>query len=153
MTQPGTRYLAPGRTASAFNSGVGWLTRHGLSIAGSRVLAVRGRKSGEWRSTPVNPLTHEGERYLVAPRGVTQWVRNLRATDGGELRVGRRTEAFTYVELTDEEKPEILRAYLRKWKWEVGAFFDGVDAKADDEALLRIAPGHPVFRITTTPKP
>ncbi|WP_436789429.1 nitroreductase family deazaflavin-dependent oxidoreductase [Yinghuangia sp. YIM S10712] len=149
MTDPQIRYIQPGRPTKIFNAVVAWLTRRGLSVAGSRVLAVRGRKSGEWRTTPVNLLTHEGERYLVAPRGVTQWVRNLRATDGGELRVGSRAGAFTYVELTDAEKPEILRAYLKKWKWEVGVFFDGVDASADDETLLRIAPGHPVFRITT----
>lgn len=142
------RYIQPGRPTRIFNAVVAWLTRRGISVAGSRVLAVRGRKSGAWRTTPVNPLTHNGERYLVAPRGVTQWVRNLRATDGGELRVGRRAEAFTYVELTDAEKPEILRAYLAKWKWEVGVFFDGVDAKSDDATLLAAAPKHPVFRVT-----
>jgi deazaflavin-dependent oxidoreductase (nitroreductase family) len=145
------RYLKPGRVSSGFNTFVGWLTAHGVSVAGSRVLAVRGRKSGEWRTTPVNPVTHEGVRYLVAPRGVAHWVRNLRATDGGELRIGKRTEPFGYVELTDTEKPDILRAYLKRWKWEVGVFFDGVDASASDEELLRIAPGYPVFRLTPAP--
>ncbi|NUU24181.1 MAG: nitroreductase family deazaflavin-dependent oxidoreductase [Streptomycetaceae bacterium] len=146
-----TRYIEAGRVSSQFNRAVRWITAHGVSIAGSRLLAVRGRKSGEWRTNPVNPLTHEGERYLVAPRGNTHWVRNLRATDGGELRLGKRTEAFGYVELTDAEKPEVLRAYLKRWKWEVGIFFDGVDANATDEELLRIAPGHPVFRILPRP--
>jgi deazaflavin-dependent oxidoreductase (nitroreductase family) len=141
------RYLQPGKSARIFNGSVGWLTRHGLSVWGSRVLAVRGRKSGEWRTTPVNLLTHEGDQYLVAPRGTTQWVRNLRAAGNGELRVGRRAETFTYVELADEEKVDVMRAYLKRWKFEVGVFFQGVDAKASDEEILRIAPGYPVFRI------
>jgi len=127
---------------------VGHLTRLGVSVYGSRVLAVRGRKSGEWRTTPVNPLRlPDGTRYLVAPRGNTQWVRNLRASGEGRL-VGRRTESFTATELADEEKPALLRAYLEKWKWEVGAFFGGVGADAPESELRRIAPDHPVFRIT-----
>lgn len=145
----GKRLVGAGRAATAVNRAVGWLTRHGVSLAGSRILAVRGRKSGQWRTTPVNPLTRADDLYLVAPRGHTQWVRNLRATDGGELRLGKRVEAFTYVELADHEKPDVLRAYIKRWKWEVGVFFDGVDADATDEELLRIAPGYPVFRIRT----
>ena len=131
-----------------FNKSVESLTRHGISIWGSRVLAVRGRTSGEWRTTPVNPLTYEGKRYLVAPRGHTQWVRNMRVAGGGELRVGRRVENFTATELPDEQKPDVLRAYLKRWKFEVGVFFDGVGPDAPDEKLLAIAPGYPVFVIT-----
>jgi deazaflavin-dependent oxidoreductase (nitroreductase family) len=131
-----------------FNKSVEGLTRRGISIWGSRVLAVRGRTSGEWRTTPVNPLTHDGKRYLVAPRGHTQWVRNMRVAGGGELRVGRRVENFTAAELPDEQKPDVLRAYLKRWKFEVGVFFDGVGPDAPDEKLLAIAPGYPVFLIT-----
>jgi deazaflavin-dependent oxidoreductase (nitroreductase family) len=154
---PERRYVIPtspvGRVVLAtFNSTVAVLTRLGISILGSRVLYVRGRKSGEWRSTPVNLLTFEGQRYLVAPRGHTQWVRNMRAAGGGELRVGRRVETFTATELPDEQKPELLRAYLKRWKFEVGMFFEGVGPDASDEKLLEIAPGYPVFRITTRPK-
>jgi deazaflavin-dependent oxidoreductase (nitroreductase family) len=127
---------------------VAGLSRIGLGMAGARVLEVKGRKSGEWRQTPVNPLTFEGERYLVAPRGHTQWVRNLRVSGEGRL-AGRRSEDFTATELADEEKPALLRAYLKKWKWEVGAFFDGVGADAPESELQRIAPDHPVFRITS----
>lgn len=137
-----------GATARLFNKSVQSLTRHGISIWGSRVLYVRGRKSGEWRTTPVNPLSHDGNRYLVAPRGHTQWVRNMRVAGGGELRVGRRVEKFTATELADEQKPDVLRAYLKRWKFEVGVFFDGVGTDASDEQLLAIAPGYPVFRIT-----
>lgn len=134
-------------TRNVFNRIVAASTRLGLSLAGSRVLEVRGRKSGEWRQTPVNPLSFEGERYLVAPRGNTQWVRNLRASGEGRLVAGRRSEEFTAMELPDGEKPELLRAYLKKWKWEVGAFFDGVGGDSPEAELQRIAPEHPVFRI------
>ena len=136
-----------GTMTRAFNKSVEVLTRRGISIWGSRVLYVRGRSSGEWRTTPVNPLTHDGGRYLVAPRGHTQWVRNLRVAGGGELRVGKRVERFTATEVADAQKPDVLRAYLKRWKFEVGVFFDGVGPDASDERLLAIAPGYPVFRI------
>lgn len=142
------RYLAPGWfTRNVFNRAVAALTRAGLSVYGSRVLVVRGRTSGLPRANPVNVLTYDGGRYLVAPRGTTQWVRNLRAAGEGELRLGRRTERFTAVEVPDEDKVEILRFYLKRWAWEVGAFFDGVGAKAPESELRRIAPDHPVFRL------
>ena len=111
------------------------------------MLEVRGRKSGEPRRTPVNLLTLDGTRYLVAPRGHTQWVRNLRVAGAGRLLVGPRSEDFRAVEIGDEEKPPILRAYLERWKWEVGAFFGGVGPDAPDEDVRRIAPDHPIFRI------
>jgi deazaflavin-dependent oxidoreductase (nitroreductase family) len=114
------------------------------------VLEVRGRKSGEWRSTPVNLMPFGGSQYLVAPRGHTQWVRNLRASGGGRLRVGRRAEEFTAEEVPDSDKAPLLRAYLERWKWESGAFFEGVGPDSTDEELLRIAPDHPAFRIETS---
>ena len=142
------RFQKPGWiTAHVFNPMVAALTRAGLSVHGSRVLAVRGRTSGEMRTTPVNLLTIDGTRYLVAPRGHTQWVRNLRAAGEGELRLGRRAERFRATELGDDDKPPILRAYLRKWKMEVGVFFGGVGPDAPDAEMRRIAPDHPVFRI------
>src|SRR6266568_8268320 len=149
VAESGRRYLVPSRTTNTFNEIVAFLTRRGISVWGSRVLHVRGRTTGEWRTVPVNLLTHDGERYLVAPRGHTQWVRNLRAAGAGELHVGRRVERFVPTELLDDAKPAVLRAYLRRWKFEVGVFFDGIDADAPDADLLRIAPGYPVFRITT----
>jgi deazaflavin-dependent oxidoreductase (nitroreductase family) len=142
------RYIQPDRGTQLFNSAVTALTRAGISVYGSRVLAVRGRSSGEWRTTPVNPLTLNGQRYLIAPRGETQWVRNMRAAGGGELRVGRRTERFTATELADTDKPAVLRAYLKRWKFEIGMFFQGVGPDASDARLLEIAPGYPVFRVT-----
>jgi len=112
------------------------------------VLEVQGRKSGEWRQTPVNLLSYEGSDYLVAPRGHTQWVKNLRVSGNGRLRVGRRTEPFTAIELSDEAKPPVLRAYLKKWKFEVGVFFDGVGPDSSADELGRVAPDHPVFGLT-----
>jgi deazaflavin-dependent oxidoreductase (nitroreductase family) len=146
-----THYQEPGWfTRHVFNPTVALLTRAGISVWGSRELRVRGRTSGEWRTTPVNLLTLDGQQYLVAPRGLTQWVRNLRVAGTGELRVGRRTEAFHATEVPDAEKEPILRAYLKRWKAEVGVFFDGVSADSPEAELVRIAPDHPVFRVETT---
>ena len=142
------RYQRPGWfTKHVFNRIVAGLTRAGISVAGSRVLEVRGRKSGEPRRTPVNLLRLDGVRYLVAPRGHTQWVKNVRVDPNARLLVGWRSESITVVEVRDHEKPSILRAYLKKWKWEVGAFFGGVGPDSSDEELAQIAPDHPVFRV------
>ena len=141
-------YRAPGwLTRNVFNRTVAFLTRHGVSILGSRVLAVRGRTSGVWRTTPVNLLEYDGRRYLLSARGHGQWVRNLRAAGTGELRVGQRTEAFRGRELTDDEKVPVLRAYLRRWKIEVSPFFDGAGPNSSDEALRAIATDHPTFEV------
>jgi deazaflavin-dependent oxidoreductase (nitroreductase family) len=136
-------------TKNVFNRFVSLLTRLGASVMGSRVLEVRGRSSGEPRRTPVNLLVFEGARYLVAPRGNTQWARNLRAAGEGRLLVGRRSEPFRATELADEDKPPLLRAYLERWHVEVGAFFDGVGPGASEEELRQIAPRHPVFRLSS----
>ncbi|MFC7751960.1 nitroreductase/quinone reductase family protein [Tsukamurella soli] len=130
------------------NNAVGWLACHGVSLMGSRQLAVRGRTSGQWRTTPVNPLALDGRRYLVAPRGVTQWVRNMRVAGGGELRLGRRAEAFTATELPDADKVPVLREYLRKWRWEIGAFFPGLAVDSDDATIAAAAPRYPIFVIS-----
>jgi len=144
-------YKKPGWfTRNVFNRAVALATRLGVSVWGSRILQVRGRKTGEVRETPVNLLTYEGQTYLVAPRGITQWVRNLRVAGEGTLRLGRHSKSFRAQELPHPEKLDVLRAYLRRWKMEVGVFFDGVDANSSDQELLRIAPDHPVFRIDTT---
>lgn len=134
-------------TKHVFNRAVALATRLGISVWGSRVLRVRGRKSGEWRSSPVNLLTIRDTRYLVAPRGHTQWVRNIRVTGDGELVLGRKAQPIKVVEVADDEKVPILREYLKRWKFEVGVFFGGVSADSSDEELRRIAPDHPVFRI------
>jgi deazaflavin-dependent oxidoreductase (nitroreductase family) len=143
-----TRYLGPAGFDAIFNRFANLLPKLGVSVMGSRLLAVRGRKSGEWRTTMVNLMVREdGERFLVAPRGHTQWVRNLRVAGGGELRLGRKVETFTATEVADADKVPLLRLYLRKWGWEVGKFFEGVTKDATDEELAAIAPGFPVFQL------
>jgi deazaflavin-dependent oxidoreductase (nitroreductase family) len=147
------RYVRPGWfTQHVFNPTIAGLTRAGLSVWGSRELRVRGRTSGEWRAVPVNLLSYDGKRYLVAPRGHTQWVRNLRVAHEGELRVGKRTEQFHATEVADADRAPILRAYLKRWKAEVGIFFDGVSAKSSDAELQRIVSDHPVFLIDDSPR-
>jgi len=101
-------------------------------------LAVRGRKSGAWRTIPVNVLELDGERYLVAVRGETEWVRNVRAAGGGEIRRGRRTEEFRVTELPVAERPPIIAAYRSHWDREVKKLFEQLPDAAD----------HPVFRIS-----
>ena len=100
-------------------------------------LAVRGRTSGAWRIVPVNVLELDGQRYLVAPRGDTQWVRNLRATGRGELRRRGRVEPFRAIEIPDNEKPRVVEAYLARWGYQVKGYFKALPDPAD----------HPVFRI------
>ena len=143
-------YLKGSRLNVRLNSTIGWLARHGLSLAGTAEMSVRGRKSGQMQRIPVNPHTYKGTQYLVSARGHSQWVRNMRAAGGGELRVGRKVREFTAVELSDAEKLPILRTYLEKWGWEVNQYFQGVTAKSSDEEIIAAASDHPVFRITVT---
>ncbi len=141
-------YQRPGWfTQHVFNPLIALLTRAGIGVYGSRVLEVTGRSSGLPRRTPVNLLSIDGADYLVAPRGHTQWVRNLRASGHGRLLIGSRARSFTATEVADADKAPLLRAYLKKWRWEVGQFFGGVGPDASDSELLAIAPDHPVFRV------
>jgi deazaflavin-dependent oxidoreductase (nitroreductase family) len=147
MSGPPTTYRKPGAiTRRVLNPLLALAMRMGVSIWGGRVLEVRGRKTGDVRRTPVNLLRYDGREYLVSPRGDSQWARNVRA-DGGKLVLvlGRKRDQRVAAELADSEKAPILRAYLKKWKMEVGVFFDGVSASSSDEELQRIAPNHPVF--------
>jgi deazaflavin-dependent oxidoreductase (nitroreductase family) len=127
----GRRYLKPGWLVSRLVNPL--LMRLGIIPT----LAVRGRTSGEWRSVPVNVLELAGQRYLVAPRGDTQWVRNLRATGGGELRRRGRIEAFRAAEITDEEKPRVVISRRISRADQVRPYFRALPTAAD----------HPVFRI------
>ena len=141
-------YKRPGFSTRVFNRIIGWANRLGLRPAGAETLAIRGRKSGEWRTNPVNPFEIDGHTYLLSPRGTTEWVRNLRAAGGrGELRAGSTVRQFRARELPDSEKLPLLRLYLDKWAWEVKSLM-GIDAKASDETLREVAPRHPAFEIT-----
>ena len=149
MPESARHYRQPGWfNQRVFNPAVAFLTRRGISVWGSRVLEVRGRTSGEPRRTPVNLLTLDDRHYLVAARGHTQWVRNVRAGDGRVATiVGRTREEWTARELDDADKVPVLRAYLRRWKAEVGVFFEGVSADSSDDELAAVAPRHPVFAL------
>jgi len=135
-------------TRNVFNRLVAGLTRLGVSVWGSRVLEHRGRTTGELHHTPVNLLTYEGAEYLVSPRGETQWVRNVRHADGHcVLILGRRRRITTLTEIPEAERTPVLRAYLRRWKFEVGMFFDGVGPDSTDEEWAAVAGRHPVFAV------
>ena len=142
-----THYKKPGWfTQHVFNPFIGFLTRRGLSVWGSRVLEVPGRTSGQPRRVPVNLLSYDGGEYLVSPRGHGQWVRNVRANDGSlDLLLGRHRTHRVATEVADVDKVDVLRAYLKRWKAEVGAFFDGVGPDSTDEQIAAIAAKHPVF--------
>ena len=144
------RYVRPGGRGDRWaNAVVRWLTAHGVSLRGSRILTVTGRLSGLPRTTPVNLMHHEWQRYLVAPRGRTEWVRNVRAADGAaELALGRRVEPVTLLEVPVAERVPLIRAYVDAWYWEVGRFVEGLDRTSTDAQVLAVAPGMPVFRVT-----
>ena len=143
-------YRRPGWfTRNVVNRAVAGLTRLGVSVWGSRVLEVKGRKSGEPRQVPVNLLRFEGRDYIVSARGTGEWVRNVRAANGElTLVVGSRREPRHAIEVANGDKVPILRAYLKRWKAEVGVFFEGVSAQSSDEEIAAIAPKHPVFALT-----
>lgn len=123
------------------------LGRVGLPIQGAQLLEVRGRKTGKPHAVPVNPVEVEGRRYLFAPRGETQWVRNFRAAGQGVLRHGSQDDPIELVrELQDAEKTPVMRAYLDRYHWQVASQV-GVPKRASDEQLGEIAGNHPVFEI------
>ena len=135
-------------TRNVFNRVLTGLTRLGISVWGSRVLEHRGRSSGQLHHTPVNLLSVDGTQYLVAPRGETQWVRNVRHADGHlVLILGRRRQLCTASETPVADSVPILRTYLRRWKFETGMFFDGVTPDSTDEEWAEVAPRHPVFAL------
>jgi deazaflavin-dependent oxidoreductase (nitroreductase family) len=133
-------------TRNLVNPFLNLLMRLGISVRGSRVLEHRGRRSGQPHHIPVNLLDFESNQYLVAARGETEWVRNVRA-DGGRLVLilGRRRQERSAVEVPPSERTPILRAYLRRWAFEVGMFFEGVSPDSTDEEFAAIADRHPVF--------
>ena len=146
-TASNSNYNRPGWfTRKVMNPFLNLLVRRGVSVWGARVLEHRGRRSGQPHHTPVNLLTIGTDEYLVAARGETEWVRNVRAADGQLVLVlGRRRQARTAVEVPVADRVEILRSYLRRWKFEVGMFFDGVGPDSTDAEFAAIAAQHPVF--------
>lgn len=140
-----TRYEEPNRVARAANTVIRWLAELGISIAGTRALRVRGRKSGKVRAVVINLLTVDGVDYLVSPRGNTQWARNVRAA--GVIEVGPRWRGrrARVSEVDDAAKPDVLRSYLARWYWQVKDYVGGLTPDSTDEQLLAGAPAIPVF--------
>ncbi|OBI43355.1 hypothetical protein A5707_05125 [Mycobacterium kyorinense] len=143
------RYDEPNRAARAANGIIRGLADLGISIAGTRALRVRGRKSGKPRSVVVNVLTVDAVDYLVSPRGNTQWVRNVRAA--GAVDVGPRWHRrhARATELADADKPELLRRYLDRWYWEVKGHMAGLTPESDEQQLRAAAPSIPVFALAS----
>lgn len=136
------------------NPVIAGLARLGVGLRGAHELRVRGRRSGKWRTVPVNPLTVDDVVHLVAPRGHTEWVRNLRASGTCELRLGRRTTAYAATEITDAERAApLLRAYLGRWKPEVGRYFGDLTPDSDHAAFAARADEFPVFTLEASEGP
>ncbi len=142
-----TRYEEPHRAARAANTVIRWLAELGISIAGTRALRVRGRKSGKERKVVVNLLTVDGVDYLVSPRGNTQWARNVRAAGVVEVGPRWRSQLARVSEVEDAAKPELLRSYLARWYWQVKGYVGGLTPDSTDEEMLAGAPTIPVFAL------
>jgi deazaflavin-dependent oxidoreductase (nitroreductase family) len=140
-----TRYEEPNRVARAGNVVIRWLADLGVSIAGTQVVRVRGRKTGKRRAVVINLLTIDGVDYLVSPRGNTQWARNVRAA--GEVEVGPRwrRRRVTATEVDDAAKPALLRRYLDRWYWQVKGYVAGLKPDSSDAEFRAGAPSIPVF--------
>jgi deazaflavin-dependent oxidoreductase (nitroreductase family) len=134
-------------TKRVFNPLLELSMKLGIGFRGSNILSVKGRKSGKTYTTPVNPLSFNGERYLVAPRGETGWVKNIRVSKEGELRIGGKREQIRVVEISGDEKVPVLKEYLKFWKSETSKFFGGVTDESPEDVLRATAPNHPMFRI------
>jgi deazaflavin-dependent oxidoreductase (nitroreductase family) len=143
-----TRYDEPNRVARAANVVIRWLAEAGISIAGTRALRVRGRKSGKQRAVVINLLTVDGVDYLVSPRGNTQWARNVRAAAVVEMGPRWHRQRARASEVGDAAKPDLLRRYLARWYWQVKDYVAGLTPDSTDEKFRAAAPTIPVFALT-----
>jgi deazaflavin-dependent oxidoreductase (nitroreductase family) len=142
-----TSYQRPSWFARTANQLIGWLVARGLGPAKTVLLEVEGRRSGRLRRTAVNWVEYQGQRYLVSPRGQTDWVRNVRASGGrAHLRRGKRREA-RLEEVPPEGRAHIIQKYLRENALTTRRYF-GIGPEAALAEFEAIAPRHPVFRIT-----
>jgi len=142
-----TRYAEPNRAARAANTAIRWLAEMGISIAGTRALRVRGRKTGKQRGVVINLLTVDGVDYVVSPRGNTQWARNVRAAGVVEMGPRWRRERTEISEVADAAKPELLRRYLARWYWQVKGYVAPLTPESGDDELRAAAPSIPVFAL------
>ncbi|MGH3635410.1 nitroreductase family deazaflavin-dependent oxidoreductase [Mycobacterium sp.] len=141
------RYDEPGPASRSANTVIRWLAELGVSIAATRALRVRGRKSGKRRSVVVNVLTVDGVDYLVSPRGTTQWVRNVRATGVVDMGPRWHSRRIRVTEVADAAKPDLLRRYLDRWYWQVKGHVAGLTPDSSEHELQTAAPAIPVFAL------
>ncbi len=141
------RYDEPPAAAKVANTLIRWLADAGISIAGTRALRVRGRKTGQVRSVVVNVLTVGDVDYLVSPRGNTQWARNVRAAGAVEVGPSWRRRRLRATEVVDTAKPELLKRYLDRWYWEVKGHVAGLTPDSSDDQMRAAAPSIPVFAL------
>lgn len=142
-----TVYHKPSGPVKLMNSIIGRLASIGLIPGETVSLQLKGRRSGQIRSTAVTWLEHEGQRYLVAPRGTTEWVRNARAAGGQAAIRRRKSEDVRLEEVPVEQRAPIIKAYLKKTAMVTKREF-GLDPDEPLEEFEKIADRHPVFRIT-----
>ena len=146
MNSPLPEFRAPTGVERAFNRVFGFLVGLGLGFSHNYLLQVRGRKSGKVYSTPIDLLELGGKRFLVAPRGRTQWVRNAEAAGEVTLKKGRTEQRFRLRAIPDADKPEILKAYLDNFKREVQRYFP-VTAGSPVEAFRPLVQSYPAFEL------
>jgi deazaflavin-dependent oxidoreductase (nitroreductase family) len=139
-------FRQPTAIERAFNKTFGFLVGMGLGFSYNYLLQVRGRKSGKIYSTPIDLLEIDDKRFLVAPRGRAQWVRNAEAAGEVTLKKGSKRDKFGLRALSDEEKPAILKAYLDRFKREVQGYFP-VAAGSPVEAFRDLVPNYPAFEL------
>jgi deazaflavin-dependent oxidoreductase (nitroreductase family) len=146
MNKEAPNFKAPSSVERLFNRLFGVLVGLGLGLPHNYLLQVRGRKSGRLYSTPVNVLVRGGKRFLVAARGYTQWVRNAQAMGEVSLKKGLRSEMFGLRAIPDEEKPEILKAYLDQFKTTVQRYFP-VPSGSPADGFRPLTARYPVFEL------
>lgn len=146
MEQPKLYLTPPGLIARAVNRLYGRLASVGFGPSYGFLLLTKGRKSGMTRSTPVNVLRLNGKLFLVGTRGHTQWSRNAAVAGTVTLKRGRIRIAFRLRVVADDEKGEILKAYLTQFKWMVSRFFP-LPAESAVDVFAEIAPRYPVFEL------
>lgn len=139
-------FLAPSPTEAFFNKVMGFFVSIGMGPKGMYLLQVRGRKSGKIYETPVSLVEVNGKRYLVAPRGRTQWVRNAEASGEVSLKRGSKVEKLKLRAIPEPERPEMLKAYLDKYASVVQRYFT-VKAGSASSAFVPVAGRYPVFEL------
>jgi hypothetical protein len=139
-------YNKPSGIVKAMNGFVGWLASIGLMPGDTVQLQVRGRNSGQIRKNAVTLVEYEGARYLVAPRGNTEWVRNVQASSGQAVLKHGKSETVRLEEIPVEQRAAIIKPYLKKTAMATKGEF-GIEPDAPIEEFERIAEKHPVFRI------